>query len=204
MFSRQVFFKFSNREGEGEVARGRQVEWSHGSCLGRADQTAARQAEWAVECLSSCRVQSAQWKATHHVRGPLGQGVSTLTLLNKPQIGNKEWGCQKCVLASCKDTMANRDVWCHFCSVVLSSQAAILNCNYWAIWFVLGDGLIRRMLNVPAVASICDRLCVLKRKLSFSFHAVANMIPAASWRQVLPSVEPNRINWAKSWTWKEA
>lgn len=86
MFSRQVFYFPTKKEGWGgaraEVARRRQIEWSHGSCLGSADRTAARQAEWAVECLSSCRVHSTQWKATHLVRGPLGQGVSTLTLLN--------------------------------------------------------------------------------------------------------------------------
>lgn len=29
-------------------------------------------------------------------------------------------------------------------------------------------------------SGFCDRLCVLKRKLSFSLHTVANMISAAS------------------------
>lgn len=114
------FFIFLQRRGRAaELAMGRQIEWSHGSCLGRADQTAAKQAEWAVECLSSCRVHSTQWKATHLVKGPLSQCVPTLTLLRhhnrvtKSQVvRNWEPGCQKLVLASWKHMVANNEAWC--------------------------------------------------------------------------------------------
>lgn len=45
-FHARIFFKFSNREGEGpKVAKGRQIELSHGSSLGYAGQTAAMQTE---------------------------------------------------------------------------------------------------------------------------------------------------------------
>lgn len=84
MFSCQVFFIFL--QGRGRVARvavGWQIKRSNGSRLGRAVQTTARQAEWALECLSSCRVHSTQWKATHLVTGLRGRGVPTLTLLSR-------------------------------------------------------------------------------------------------------------------------
>lgn len=93
------FFIFQQRRGGGgEVTRGRQTEWSHGSCLGRADQTSARQAEWTIEYLSSCRVHGVQWKATHLVGGPVGQGISALTLSSYHK-GATEWGRQKFVLS---------------------------------------------------------------------------------------------------------
>lgn len=77
------FFLFNREEEEGAVvAKGQQIEWSCGSSLGYADQTAARQAEWTAECLSSCTALSAQWKATHLVGGPLGRDISNLTLVN--------------------------------------------------------------------------------------------------------------------------
>lgn len=46
-------------------------------------------------------------------------------------------------------------------------------------------------------SGLYDRLCVLKRKLSFSLHTVASMISAASRRQVLSSVQPNNLNWER-------
>ena len=78
---RARFFIFL--QGRGRVARVAvrwQIKWGNGSRLGGAVQTAARQAEWAVECLSSCRVHSTQWKATHLVTGLLGRAVPALML----------------------------------------------------------------------------------------------------------------------------
>lgn len=153
------FFIFQQRRGGAvEVARGRQIDWSHGSCLSRADQTTARQTEWAVECLSSCRVHSTQWKATHLVRGPLGQGISSLTLLNHHKWVTKSEAVRNLYLLREKKWRRNNDAWCHFCSVVSSSQAAFANYNHWAVWFVLRDGSIRPMLHAPAKPSICGRL----------------------------------------------
>lgn len=83
VFMPGFFIFLPRRERVAGVAMGWQIKWSNGSCLGRSVQTAARQAEWAVECLSSCRVHGTQWKATHLVTGLLGRGVPTLALPNR-------------------------------------------------------------------------------------------------------------------------
>lgn len=101
---RARFFIFLQRRRGAGVAAGWQIKWSNGSRLGRAAQTAARQAEWAVECLSSCRVHSTQWKATHLVTGLLGRGVPALTLLSCCNRATKTEGVRNALLASWKET----------------------------------------------------------------------------------------------------